>query len=73
MKAQFPLLRRSAGMFGRRSPVSKSVPRLFSLEIFNPETDDMDSDSSGLSSPDSTSSVISIKNGEESPEGKTKN
>ncbi|XP_073994305.1 class I SAM-dependent methyltransferase fire dancer isoform X2 [Rhodnius prolixus] len=69
MKAQFPLLRRSAGMFGRRSPVSKSVPRLFSLEIFNPETDDMDSDSSGLSSPDSTSSVISIKNGEESPEG----
>ncbi|GLG93364.1 Uncharacterized protein GBIM_00791 [Gryllus bimaculatus] len=31
-----------------------------SLELFNPETDDMDSDSSGVSSPDSVSSVISV-------------
>lgn len=33
-----------------------------SLELFNPETDDMDSDSSGVSSPDSVGSVISVLN-----------
>ncbi|XP_066905658.1 serine-rich adhesin for platelets isoform X2 [Halyomorpha halys] len=63
---QFPLVRRSSTMFGRTdSPPYRPVPRLLSLEIFNPETDDMDSDSSGLSSPDSVGSVISIKNEEE--------
>lgn len=60
-------------MFGRTdSPPSRPVPRLLSLEIFNPETDDMDSDSSGLSSPDSVGSVISIKNEEETITGKYK-
>jgi len=38
----------------------KPLPKLISLELFNPETDDVDSDSSGLSSPDSISSVISV-------------
>lgn len=33
-----------------------------SLELFNPETDDVDSDSSGVSSPDSVDSVISVPN-----------
>ncbi|XP_055637178.1 uncharacterized protein LOC129775927 isoform X2 [Toxorhynchites rutilus septentrionalis] len=35
------------------------VPKLLSLELFNPETDDLDSDSSEPSSPDSIDSVIS--------------
>lgn len=47
-RASFPILRRSAA-----TPV---VPKLVSLEIYNPETDD--SDSSEPSSPDSIDSVI---------------
>ncbi|KAL1130163.1 hypothetical protein AAG570_013101, partial [Ranatra chinensis] len=66
-RTQFPLVRRSTTLTGKSdSPPSRPVPRLLSLEIFNPETDDMDSDSSGLSSPDSVGSVISIKNEEDS-------
>lgn len=34
------------------------VPKMMSLELFNPETDDLDSDSSEPSSPDSIDSVI---------------
>jgi hypothetical protein len=45
---------------GRPEPLARPLPRLLSLELFNPETDDMDSDSSGVSSPDSVSSVISV-------------
>lgn len=40
--------------------MTKPLPKLLSLELFNPETDDVDSDSSGVSSPDSISSVISV-------------
>lgn len=55
-KKSFPIVRRN-------NPSSKStviVPKLASLEIFNPETDDLDSDldSSEPSSPDSIDSVI---------------
>lgn len=49
----FPILRRSAA-----TPV---VPKLISLEIYNPETDD--SDSSEPSSPDSIDSVINALEG----------
>ena len=38
----------------------KSVPKLLTFEIYNPETDDLDSDSSQSSSPDSGESVISV-------------
>lgn len=51
--ASFPILRRSAA-----TPV---VPKLISLEIYNPETDD--SDSSEPSSPDSIDSVINALEG----------
>ncbi|XP_026736152.1 uncharacterized protein LOC113499813, partial [Trichoplusia ni] len=52
----FPIVR------GTRNaePIVKSRPTLMSLELFNPATDDMDSDSSGVSSPDSVDSVISV-------------
>lgn len=60
-----------AGNFGRRPPFplvrstskaepAKTRPSLMSLELFNPAIDDMDSDSSGVSSPDSVDSVISV-------------
>ncbi|XP_059483228.1 transcription factor HIVEP3 [Neocloeon triangulifer] len=52
----FPLVRRSSA-----HPVgqpTRPIPRLLSLELFNPETDDLDSDSSGVSSPDSVISVM---------------
>lgn len=52
--ASFPILRRSA----QANPV---VPKLVSLEIYNPETDD--SDSSEPSSPDSIDSVINALDG----------
>lgn len=45
----------------RRITLNKSnvvMPKLMSLELFNPETDDLDSDSSEPSSPDSIDSVI---------------
>ncbi|XP_063709181.1 uncharacterized protein LOC134837724 [Culicoides brevitarsis] len=50
-QASFPIVRRVSA-----API---VPKLKSLEIFNPETDDLDSDSSEPSSPDSVDSVIS--------------
>lgn len=50
-QASFPIVRRVSA-----API---VPKLRSLEIFNPETDDLDSDSSEPSSPDSVDSVIS--------------
>ena len=43
----------------RRATTAPVVPKLTSMEIFNPETDDLDSDSSEPSSPDSIDSVIS--------------
>ncbi|VVC86455.1 unnamed protein product, partial [Leptidea sinapis] len=52
----FPIVRTT----GKSEPIAKSHPRLMSLELFNPAVDDMDSDSSGVSSPDSVDSVISV-------------
>ena len=40
--------------------VRKSTPKLLTFEIYNPETDDLDSDSSLSSSPDSGESVVSV-------------
>lgn len=51
----FPIVRT-----GKSELSTKSHPKLMSLELFNPATDDMDSDSSGVSSPDSVDSVISV-------------
>ncbi|XP_031826833.1 class I SAM-dependent methyltransferase fire dancer [Nomia melanderi] len=60
-KPSFPLVRRaSTTASGRLESVTKVLPRLLSLELFNPETDDLDSDSSGVSSPESVGSVISV-------------
>ncbi|XP_012250628.2 uncharacterized protein LOC105682942 isoform X2 [Athalia rosae] len=60
-KPSFPLVRRaSAATPGRLETVTRPLPRLLSLELFNPETDDLDSDSSGVSSPESIGSVISV-------------
>ncbi|XP_051159468.1 uncharacterized protein LOC127280492 isoform X2 [Leptopilina boulardi] len=61
MKPSFPLVRRaSSAVPGRLETATKLLPRLLSLELFNPETDDLDSDSSGVSSPESGGSVISV-------------
>lgn len=49
---KFPMVRRT-------TEASPAVPKLSMMEIFNPETDDLDSDSSEPSSPDSIDSVIS--------------
>ncbi|CAK1589106.1 unnamed protein product [Parnassius mnemosyne] len=51
----FPIVRTN-----KPEPIAKTHPKLMSLELFNPATDDMDSDSSGVSSPDSVDSVISV-------------
>ena len=48
--SSFPMVRRISS--------TMTVPKLMSLDIFNPETDDLDSDSSEPSSPDSIDSVI---------------
>lgn len=51
---KFPIVRRT-------NEASPAVPKLaIPIEIFNPETDDLDSDSSEPSSPDSIDSVISV-------------
>ncbi|XP_041969226.1 uncharacterized protein LOC121726066 [Aricia agestis] len=52
----FPIVRTTSAS----EPIAKSHPKLMSIELFNPATDDMDSDSSGVSSPDSVDSVISV-------------
>ena len=67
-KPSFPLVRRaSSAVPGRLETVTKILPRLLSLELFNPETDDLDSDSSGVSSPESVGSVISVISDERYP------
>ena len=40
--------------------VVKSTPKLLTFEIYNPETDDLDSDTSLSSSPDSEDSIVSV-------------
>lgn len=51
---------RKTGNSGSRNVqiVRKTVPRFLTFDVFNPETDDLDSDSSASSSPNSGSSVI---------------
>lgn len=51
---------RKTGTSGSRNVqiVRKTVPRYLTFDVFNPETDDLDSDSSASSSPHSGSSVI---------------
>ncbi|XP_062124152.1 LOW QUALITY PROTEIN: streptococcal hemagglutinin [Drosophila sulfurigaster albostrigata] len=53
-RPSFPIVRRASG-----SGMAGSSSKLLSLELFNPATDDLDSDSSEPSSPDSIDSVIS--------------
>lgn len=54
--SSFPIVRRITS-----SNSNVTVPKLMSLELFNPETDDLDSDSSEPSSPDSIDSVIALQ------------
>ncbi|KAI4463509.1 hypothetical protein MML48_4g00011937 [Holotrichia oblita] len=63
-RANFPIVRRASVSNGKS--IAKPLPKLLCLELFNPETDDKDSDSSAVSSPDSVDSVISISQ-EKSP------
>lgn len=51
--SSFPIVRRITS-----TNSNVVVPKFLSLELFNPETDDLDSDSSEPSSPDSIDSVI---------------
>ncbi|KAH8417105.1 hypothetical protein KR222_003253 [Zaprionus bogoriensis] len=55
-RQSFPIVRRASGALVTGS---SSSSKLLSLELFNPATDDLDSDSSEPSSPDSIDSVIS--------------
>lgn len=45
----------------KRSGHGLNQKSMQSYELFNPETEDVDTDSSGLSTPDSVGSVISVK------------
>ncbi|KAM7360090.1 class I SAM-dependent methyltransferase fire dancer [Cochliomyia hominivorax] len=56
-RQSFPIVRRTTTA-GGGGPIA-TIPKLMSLELFNPATDDLDSDSSEPSSPDSVDSVIS--------------
>lgn len=60
-RSAFPIVRHASTNGGKSEPIVRPLPRLLSLELFNPETDDKDSDSSGVSSPDSIDSVINIE------------
>ena len=51
----------------------QSKPKLLTFEIYNPETDDLDSDSSLSSSPDSGESVVSVISDVKSFESKKQN
>nr|CAH7767550.1 unnamed protein product [Callosobruchus chinensis] len=63
----FPIVRQSSISNGKVEAIAKPLPKLLTLELFNPETDDKDSDSSCVSSPDSVESVISLNNDKRSP------
>ncbi|KAK9871000.1 hypothetical protein WA026_009960 [Henosepilachna vigintioctopunctata] len=64
-KSHFPLIRHSSVTNGKVS--AEPLPKLVSLELFNPETDDKDSDSSAISSPDSIDSIVSVKSDQKKP------
>ncbi|XP_036341840.1 uncharacterized protein LOC118751176 [Rhagoletis pomonella] len=56
IRQNFPIVRRSSATASSSVPI---IPKLMSLELFNPATDDLDSDSSEASTPNSIDSVIS--------------
>ncbi|XP_054082078.1 uncharacterized protein LOC105208466 isoform X2 [Zeugodacus cucurbitae] len=56
LRQYFPIVRRSSTTSSSSIP---NMPKLMSLELFNPATDDLDSDSSEASTPNSIDSVIS--------------
>ncbi|XP_054725829.1 uncharacterized protein LOC129235814 [Anastrepha obliqua] len=56
IRQNFPIVRRCSATSTSSIP---SIPKLMSLELFNPATDDLDSDSSEASTPNSIDSVIS--------------
>lgn len=60
-RSHFPIVRHSSVNNGKLESIAKPLPKLLSLELFNPETDDKDSDSSAVSSPDSIDSVINVE------------
>ncbi|KAJ8953797.1 hypothetical protein NQ318_006644, partial [Aromia moschata] len=66
-KSNFPIVRQSSVTNGKVEAIAKPLPKLLTLELFNPETDDKDSDSSCVSSPDSVDSVISVSSDKKSP------
>lgn len=67
--SHFPIVRHSSINNGKVESVAKPLPKLMSLELFNPETDDKDSDSSVVSSPDSVDSVINVEGRFTFPDG----
>lgn len=69
-RSHFPIVRHSSVNNGKLESIAKPLPKLLSLELFNPETDDKDSDSSAVSSPDSVDSVISVEGTEQKFESK---
>ncbi|XP_063916101.1 uncharacterized protein Fid isoform X2 [Zophobas morio] len=68
----YPIVRHSSVANGKVEAVAKPLPKLLSLELFNPETDDKDSDSSCVSSPDSIESVINVRTDETKYAARTK-
>ncbi|SPP89591.1 uncharacterized protein LOC117591102 [Drosophila guanche] len=69
-RQNFPIVRRASGSGVSTSASAHSLAsRLLSLELFNPATDDLDSDSSEPSSPDSIDSVISAPRSAKLPTG----
>ncbi|KAK5643066.1 hypothetical protein RI129_006911 [Pyrocoelia pectoralis] len=61
LRSNYPIVRRSSMSNGNFDTLARPLPKLLSLELFNPETDDKDSDSSAVSSPDSIDSVVENK------------
>ncbi|KAF2905980.1 hypothetical protein ILUMI_00211 [Ignelater luminosus] len=61
VRSNYPIVRRSSMSNGNFDTIARPLPKLLSLELFNPETDDKDSDSSAVSSPDSIESVVENK------------
>ncbi|XP_032577824.1 uncharacterized protein LOC6616998 isoform X1 [Drosophila sechellia] len=69
-RQSFPIVRRASGSGVSTSASTTSLAtKLLSLELFNPATDDLDSDSSEPSSPDSIDSVISAPRSAKVPSG----
>ncbi|KAF5272459.1 hypothetical protein FQR65_LT04927 [Abscondita terminalis] len=67
VRSNYPIVRRSSMSNGNYDTIARPLPKLLSLELFNPETDDKDSDSSAVSSPDSIESVVENKHKSATP------